>query len=440
MRVAWFALLTMIGFGFTSPSLAAEPTAEPRRAEAAEYFSRGLHLFESGDNRGALVAFQRAYELIPNRIVLFNIGLVHAAMGDPAKAVGALDEVLEAPGTLNAEQLARARRVKAEQERRLGGLHITTNIPADIDVDGVQIGRTPLSAPVRMAVGAHVVGAGAAGYLPERREVSVVAEAPTAVSFELRPAKAEGMARVGLELQPEAGLGMGQPGRLSIVSRDVGQLRLTVDGRDLGPYRGDVFLPAGPHRLRLERAGYQPIERTVQVVAGAGQSLKIDLRPTAEIHQPDQAQDRTYRRWAFSALIGGLALAGGGGGFTYWSHVRLGDARDQLAGVRDNWGLDAGADCWDSEDLSWQEQNWCDEAMTGAQDDVSRYRNLRTAGIVVTTLGVGLAVTGAVILIRAQESRRSDDRNHEALASSLAWHPLIIVGSGGGGVAVARRF
>ena len=70
------------------------------RAEARERFDRGLRLFEEGDNGGALAEFKRAHELVPNPLVLFNIGLVYAALGRPVEATDALDRVLRDAGRL----------------------------------------------------------------------------------------------------------------------------------------------------------------------------------------------------------------------------------------------------------------------------------------------------------------------------------------------------
>ena len=41
-----------------------------------------------------------------------------------------------------------------------------------IDVDGIEAGRTPLPAPLRVAGGTHVIGALATGHLPSRREIT----------------------------------------------------------------------------------------------------------------------------------------------------------------------------------------------------------------------------------------------------------------------------
>src|ERR1700735_3447655 len=90
------------------------------RQEARDRFDRGLKLFNDGDNPGALAEFKRAYELIPNPLVLYNIGLVYAAMGRRVEAVDALDKVLASTGVLTGERLARAKQTRDEQAQRVG--------------------------------------------------------------------------------------------------------------------------------------------------------------------------------------------------------------------------------------------------------------------------------------------------------------------------------
>ena len=57
----------------------AQPATDPT-TEARERFGRGLRLFNDGDNAGALAEFERAYALSPHPSVLYNIGLVNAAV------------------------------------------------------------------------------------------------------------------------------------------------------------------------------------------------------------------------------------------------------------------------------------------------------------------------------------------------------------------------
>ena len=93
-----------------------------RAAEARERFDRGLRLFDEGDSAGALAEFKRAHELVPNQLVLFNIGLVYAALGRPVEATDALDAVLRDSGRLPADKLERARRTRDEQAARIAQL------------------------------------------------------------------------------------------------------------------------------------------------------------------------------------------------------------------------------------------------------------------------------------------------------------------------------
>src|SRR3954467_1999081 len=73
------------------------PAAEPdatAKADAAKRFDRGLTLFDEGDNAGALAEFKQVYATLPNPAVLYNIGLVYAAMFRPVDAVDALKQVV----------------------------------------------------------------------------------------------------------------------------------------------------------------------------------------------------------------------------------------------------------------------------------------------------------------------------------------------------------
>src|SRR5207302_42921 len=108
-----------------APSPAAAPPAAPApaagpspavKAEARERFDTGLHLFEKGENAGALAEFKRAYQLIPNPVVLYNMGLVYAAMNRPVDALDALTQFLADPGAAGAQHKTHAQQVRDEQD------------------------------------------------------------------------------------------------------------------------------------------------------------------------------------------------------------------------------------------------------------------------------------------------------------------------------------
>ncbi|MGD0053700.1 MAG: hypothetical protein ABSD03_17985, partial [Vulcanimicrobiaceae bacterium] len=120
------------------PTAPRAPTAAVR-AEAGERFDRGLRLFNGGDNAGALVEFRRAYELVPNVTVLYNIGLVYSQMSRAVEATDALNQVLAAPGQLSSERLAIARRTRDDQAARIAEIAVAANVEgARVEVDGIE--------------------------------------------------------------------------------------------------------------------------------------------------------------------------------------------------------------------------------------------------------------------------------------------------------------
>src|SRR5437868_3951814 len=144
------------------------------RAEARERFDRGLRLFNAGDNAGALVEFKRAYELVHNPVVLYNIGLVYAQMGRAVEATDALDAVLASPGPLTPERMALARKTRDEQASRIAEVALDANVAgARVEIDGIEVGATPLGAPLRVPGGTHVIGVIAPGFSPERKEIAI---------------------------------------------------------------------------------------------------------------------------------------------------------------------------------------------------------------------------------------------------------------------------
>src|SRR5262245_54376929 len=76
-----------------SPSPGAGPSPEVV-TEAKQRFDRGLELYAEGEYPLALIEFTRAYELVPNYRVLYNIGQVCIQLGQYANARRALEEYL----------------------------------------------------------------------------------------------------------------------------------------------------------------------------------------------------------------------------------------------------------------------------------------------------------------------------------------------------------
>jgi hypothetical protein len=490
------AVLVAILTGLSGLAHAQPAESDGARKEARERFSRGLHLFENGDNGGALAEFQRANELIPNRLVLFNIGLVYTAMDRPVEAAATLDQVLKDKGPLKPENLARAQAVKEEQEKRIALVEVTTNVPATIEVDGLEAGATPLATPLRVAAGTRVIGALASGHLPARREITVAGQTRAQLALELHPSEARlahleircalpgadvfvdglpaGKTPLAASITVEPGTRVVEMRRAGYVTqrRDIvlqdgargeiafapdidaatmassGRLRLqvvegeilvTVDGRPRGVYREGITLPSGPHLVRLERAGFEPENRQVAIPQSNELVVRVDLRPTPETRADYVSRARSYRFWAWTTVVGGLVLGGGSGGLALWSNGKIPGAESNLRTVEQGAVRFGGGACDPSQALGTVQIAACEQKLANAQNSLSNYHDLRTGGIVGASVGVALIGVGVALFALGPDPGRYDRPESDTL-SLRSLLPVVTVGQNSTSLTLTGRF
>lgn len=132
--------------------------AVPARADtddARNHFTRAVELFKEGDFRAALIEFQRAYDASPNYKVLYNLGQTNLELQDYAGALRAFRGYLDGGG----REIAPARRTQVEGdlkrlESRVARVDVVVNVEgADVTIDDVSVGKSPLSAPVLVSAG-----------------------------------------------------------------------------------------------------------------------------------------------------------------------------------------------------------------------------------------------------------------------------------------------
>ena len=472
LRISWIALSSALCL--STPLLHAEPKAAPGaappkseadaiKAQAAQRFDRGLQLFNEGDNAGALAEFKQTYALLPNPIVLYNIGLVYAAMGRSVDAVDALTPVVDS-ATLSPAQREQAQKSLDDQRQRIGRVSVSS-VPegARIDVDGVEVARTPLTAPLRVTEGSHVIGAVAEGYAHARKEIIVAGNADAAVTFELvlgsakRPAnltirsrtadadivvddKAIGKTPLSTSVSVPAGkhsvelrrpgyhssrqdveVGEGATGEVSLdldvddkaLLRDGADLSiearepnvdLTIDDEHRGVYRQALRLPKGVHHLRMQVAGYLPLEQDVVLYSGKPTVLMPYFQPTPETRQAHDSNVRWHRTLGWigigtgAAITGvGVALAAIGGSEKSKATQEFDDAEQD---VEKKTGI-----CDSTMDIDLRP---CDERVLDAQSRVDKARTKQTIGFVGIGAGVAVLATGVVILLTGESSHRFD--------------------------------
>jgi tetratricopeptide (TPR) repeat protein len=167
-----------------SHAVAAEVDA---KAAAREHFQKGVSAYADQRFAEAAEEFETAYRLSPAFKLLYNIGQVNVALGRSVEAVEAFDKYLKQGAAVIPPE--RKREVSAEIEKQLGriGTISVRTFPdeADVRLDGVLVGRTPLSKPLRVNAGRHTIEALAAAHKPATREVEVVGKAEIAIELTL---------------------------------------------------------------------------------------------------------------------------------------------------------------------------------------------------------------------------------------------------------------
>jgi hypothetical protein len=483
--VAMYLVVSLVG-----SARAAEGGADPVRAEARERYERGKQLYEEHDYAGALAEFMRAQQLIPSPVTLLNIGRVYAAMGRPVDAVVALDKVLAAPGALRPEQVELATRTRNEQRKRVARLSVTTNVPATIEIDGLPIGRTPLSEPLRVAGGAHIVTALAPGYLPARKEITVAGEASASLKFDLDPSDAKGahltlktalpdaevvidgqvVARTPLpssltvipgrrvvELRrpgyvparKEISLGDGASGTLAFeleedphaategwgyltlaISED--EAEVTVDGHPRGVYRKSLRLPPGAHTLRVERGGFEPLERITDVRPRAETLVRVTLQPTPDTRVAYLDRTRRQRTWGWTTASVGAGIAGVATVFVLLNESKLDTAKKDRAAIDMLFVPGSNLEC----DPKGQQKPDCDQRRDDAYEKVNDLNLRRTIGLVALGVGAAALVTGTVLILINDNPHKYD----RVESGEMALTPVGWFDRDGGLVGVRARF
>lgn len=157
--------------------------------EGRARFQRGVQFYKEGDFRAALIEFRRAYEAAPNYKVLYNLGQTNLELQDYAAALGAFRKYLDDGG----KEVPKDRRAQVEGEikkleGRVARVVVKTNVDgADVIVDDVTVGKTPLAAPIVVSAGRRKVVVAKAGAGQQTRTIDVAGGDETRVEIEFAP-------------------------------------------------------------------------------------------------------------------------------------------------------------------------------------------------------------------------------------------------------------
>jgi hypothetical protein len=487
-----FVLGTLLTVRASTAFAQAKPAA-PVQAEARMRFDLGIKLFNDGDNAGALAEFERANRLLPNPVVLYNIGLVYAAMGRSVDAVTTLDQVLASPGAVTGEKLVRARATRDQQAQRIAELWITTSVPAAVDVDGVVVGQAPLPGPIKVTSGVHQVGAVATGYVPARKEVTVAGgtredvtlspapmqilmahsivrthlpgasvfvdgqprgTTPLAESLTLQPGthtielRREGYrttekevslgegasAEVTLEPDEDTAAVVAMGGALALKANEP-NVNVTVDGVAKGLYAEGLRVAPGGHQVIVERGGFEPVTADVVVRAHATSTLHVVLDPTAETRADYEHKRRTRHEAGLIVAGSGALVTAGAIAFIVWDTAQTNSLQGPYNAAYAAFKNMSPPNCNIS---AGGAANVCNQAVSNAYNALHDRESLAPIGYVGLGAGVAALVTGAVVYFTAGRSDRFPSHTPPT-TSSIELLPWVGVAGGGAGLRVVLR-
>lgn len=174
--------------------------------EARSRFQRGVELFRDNDFRAALIEFKRAYELAPNYKVLYNLGQTSLELQDYASALKAFEQYLREGG----KDVPAKRKTEVEAEllklrTRVAKVTVDVNVEgAEISVDDVVVGRSPLSEPVTVSAGRRKISVTKTGMTSATRMIDIAGGDVQKVPLELVDPQAANTARPPPPVTPES--------------------------------------------------------------------------------------------------------------------------------------------------------------------------------------------------------------------------------------------
>ena len=291
------------------------------REQAKQLFEAGLELMRLDDFAGATADFERSVALYPTQNSLFNLANCYKAVQRYTDALNVLARLRRQFGLeLKPEIKEAADRQEEKIQSLVARLTIrTAPAAAKVKLDGRDLGTGPALGPLMLGPGDHEVEATRPGYQGLRRSVQLVSGAEITEEFNL----------------------VAEPGQVALRTNADGASVL-VDGREVGktPLTSPLSLSAGRHFFTVQRDGYEPAERSVDVTEGGRQDLEIPLVKQAVVPVPEnlpavkpvptelglaaavtseqqvQPRSRTLKMVMWSSLAG--AVAAGAIAGVYW--------------------------------------------------------------------------------------------------------------------------
>lgn len=174
------------------PAAGAPKKPTPEQKEADRHFKSGVALFKEGKFAEALAEFERAYEIAPHPLVLYNIAGCYRELSRYGEAVKFYKRFLaEGKGKAPKDRLAAAQTELDGILARIARITVAAPDGATLTLDGNELGTMPIDMPLMVAPGEHKVIVRAQGMRDAERTIRVASGDVTDVAMKLVELPAE---------------------------------------------------------------------------------------------------------------------------------------------------------------------------------------------------------------------------------------------------------
>jgi hypothetical protein len=225
----------------------------------AEY-EAGRILYQDGDFASALVKFERALELSKDKRLLWNVAVCEKNLRRYARVLKKLEEYKQlGPSQLTEQDFKDA--AELEEAVKAFVSRVTFKVDqegADVLVDEVVVGQTPLAGPVLVDVGERKFKVTKPGYVPFAQQQQIAGATDITIDVALAVEVHEG--RLVVEAGPND--------------------TIFIDGNRMANRRWEGQLPSGPHTLRVTADGMLSYQSEVVIEDGQVRRIPVKLEPT----------------------------------------------------------------------------------------------------------------------------------------------------------------
>lgn len=267
--------------------------AETLTGVAKSEYEAGRLLYADGDYAGASLKFQRAYEESKDPRLLWNTAAAEKNLRHYAKVVELVERyVAEGGSRLKPEDIAEADALLATVRAFISTVTLDVQPEgADIFVDDVKVGVSPLPKPVLIDMGEHRIRVSKEGFQDFNATQSLQGGAPFSLMVALQAVVHQGRLRI-----------VASPGET-----------ILVDGKQVGSGEWEGVLPSGIHSVTVQAAGKRTYQSDVAVQDNQTASVRVSLESATPAAAKD---DKGSMTWLW--IAGGAVLATGLGVGAYF--------------------------------------------------------------------------------------------------------------------------